>query len=100
MIISGSIILCLISKVNQVLAVEKAFRRRPFNKVFSIARKKIYPNSQITSIQASEIKNLSKRKQKWKKFLNYVSFALWGGERYDTLKTITDNLSRSEVRYF
>ena len=91
-------IICFCAKVNQVLAVEKSLRIRPFKKILTIAWKKIYPNSQITSIPALDILKLRRKSQKWKKLRNWIEFAVWGGERYDGLKGITDSLSKSKVR--
>lgn len=80
-----------------MLAVEKALRRRPFNKILSIAWKKVYPNSQITSMPSLEVWKLRKKNRRWKNFVNHINFVVWGGERYDNLKSIIDSLSKSEV---
>lgn len=81
-----------------MLGVEKSLRRWPFKKIFTIAWRKIYPNSQISSIPALNVKKMHRKDRYFKKISNYIEYVVWGGERYDSLKCMTGSLSMSEVR--
>ena len=86
--------------MNQVLAVENLLRKRPLRKVFTIAWKRIYPNTEITSVHKLELLKVHKMRRIWWKFLSKLAFMIWGGERYDALKSITDHLTKTKVTIY
>ena len=81
-----------------MLAVEKLYRRRPFNKIFTIACMKVWPNSRVSSEESFQVLEWGKKKLFVEVLMEQFSFAEWGGERYDSLKNITRALQTPEVR--
>ena len=82
------------------MAVEEALRKKPMKKVFTIAWKKIYPNSPIPDMPVFEVWKLRKTQQWLLKLRDRTITAIVGcaDEHESVLKTITTILSKSEAR--
>ena len=81
-----------------MLAVESVYRRWPLKKVLTIAWKKLWPNSPVTSRNNFSVLKWSKRKLFLMKLLDKIQFSEWGGDRYDSIRNITAALNTTHVR--
>lgn len=80
-----------------MLAVEHFFRQKPFKKILSIAWKKVWPNSKVTTTDSLEVIRWGRNRVLAERLWNKFQFLEWEGERYD--KRIILALSDSEASF-